>query len=235
MKFKRIDVDTVRCLISEDELRENGLNVNDFINNDGKAENFLRRIISMAEQEVGYKVQGGNISIHVAVLPENVVALTFSEKPEQTIVNMLDELKAAVKRLMQAAEGAASAETAQTGKQEPAARTEEKSGTVAENMAMQSKSSYQLHFLELDSVIAYARGIQPECEIRSSLYYIEKENSYYLIIEKGKMNDKQVCRLLSASLDFAYEIYAHAPIKAYLYEHGKCIIKEHAIERLQEL
>ena len=57
MRFKRIDVDTVRCIISEEELMENGLEVDDFLQNDGRTESFLRKIISMAEEEVGYKVQ----------------------------------------------------------------------------------------------------------------------------------------------------------------------------------
>ena len=36
MKFKRIDTETVRCLISEEELSENGLVLDDFFNNKGK-------------------------------------------------------------------------------------------------------------------------------------------------------------------------------------------------------
>ena len=100
MRFKRIDVDTVRCIISEEELMENGLEVDDFLQNDGRTESFLRKIISMAEEEVGYKVQGGNITIQVAVLPEHTLALTFSEKPELGISNMLENLKSAVESLV---------------------------------------------------------------------------------------------------------------------------------------
>ena len=50
MRFKRIDVDTVRCIISEEELMENGLEVDDFLQNDGRTESFLRKIISMVSQ-----------------------------------------------------------------------------------------------------------------------------------------------------------------------------------------
>ena len=49
MKFKRIDTETVRCLISEEELSENGLVLDDFFNNKGKTEEFVRRVIAMAE------------------------------------------------------------------------------------------------------------------------------------------------------------------------------------------
>ena len=53
MRFKRIDEETVRCLISESELNENGLELEDFLNNKGKTEDFLKKIISMAQQEKG--------------------------------------------------------------------------------------------------------------------------------------------------------------------------------------
>ena len=47
----------------------------------------------------------------------------------------------------------------------------------------------------------------------------------YLLLEKGELSDKQICRLLSASLEFADDIYAHGPTRAYIMEHGKCILQ----------
>ena len=89
MKFKRIDTETVRCLISEEELSENGLVLDDFFNNKGKTEEFVRRVIAMAEQEVDYRVQGGPVSVQVAVLDNRMLALTLSEKQEQNIMEMI--------------------------------------------------------------------------------------------------------------------------------------------------
>ena len=99
MRFKRIDEETVRCLISESELNENGLELEDFLNNKGKTEDFLKKIISMAQQEVDYKVQGGPISVQVAVLENHTLALTLSEKQEQNIADMLKNLRSAVEVL----------------------------------------------------------------------------------------------------------------------------------------
>ena len=44
MRFKRISTDTVRCIITQDELRENGLEMDDFLSNNGKTEDFLRKM-----------------------------------------------------------------------------------------------------------------------------------------------------------------------------------------------
>ena len=260
MRFKRIDVDTVRCIISEEELMENGLEVDDFLQNDGRTESFLRKIISMAEEEVGYKVQGGNITIQVAVLPEHTLALTFSEKPELGISNMLENLKSAVESLVKNApdiENLKQAAKELTNQNDADAATEKSDdGNIAETkpeqsdpkaedsadkkqstggFALKDRNFYQLRFASMERAICYAKGIRLELPMKSSFYYLTREEAYYLLFEKGELSDKQLCRILSASLEFADDIYAHGPTRAYIMEHGKCILPEQALEHLQEI
>ena len=99
MRFKRISTDTVRCIVTQDELKENGLEMDDFLSNDGKTEEFLRKMIALAEQEVGFKVQGGPLTIQVAVLPENKLALTFSEKQAGNLMEFIEGLRSAMNNL----------------------------------------------------------------------------------------------------------------------------------------
>ncbi len=218
MKFKRINVDTVRCLISQDELLENGLEVDNFLHNDSKAEAFLRKVITMAEEEVGYKVKGGNISIQVSVLPKNVVALTFSEKPDANIMNVLENLKSAVENL--------SKDVAEVKEQIPE-KMDETAGV--------KHSECQILFASLELVEQYCKAIQLEMPVESSIYKLEMERSYFLLMKKEPMSDKQYCRLLSAALEFAESIYAHAGVQAYILEHGSCIVGEKAIQTMQML
>lgn len=239
MKFKRIDVDTVRCIISEDELIENGLEVENFLQNDSKAESFLRKIISMAEEEVGYKVQGGNVSIQVAVLPEHTIALTFSEKPDAGIANMLEHLKDAVESLTKGSADILSGGLFEkkapdpTKKKQAAAQKEE--AEKCGGFALKNKNTYQFRFRTLDDVMDYAKGICLDEEAENALYYLERENAYYLMVERGSLSDRQLCGLCSTALEFAKDAYAAQAIKAYVIEHGKCIIAEHAIEHLREI
>lgn len=86
-----------------------------------------------------------------------------------------------------------------------------------------------------ERAIFYAKGVRLELPMKSSLYYLTREDAYYLLLEKGELSDKQLCRLLSASLEFADDIYAHGPTRAYIMEHGKCILPEQALEHLQEI
>ena len=100
---------------------------------------------------------------------------------------------------------------------------------------LKDRNFYQLCFASMERAIFYAKGVRLELPMKSSLYYLTREDAYYLLLEKGELSDKQLCRLLSASLEFADDIYAHGPTQAYIMEHGKCILPEQALEHLQEI
>ena len=221
MRFKRISTDTVRCIITQDELRENGLEMDDFMSNNSKTEDFLRKMIELAEQEVGFQVQGGPLTIQVAVLPENQLALTFSERQGGNLMELLEGLRSAMSNLSNAvndkkkeAEGAAPARNSK-------------------------KDVYLLEFGDLDSLQAFCAGladnIEQQLQMDSELYLLEEENCYCLILRRGEMDEKQVCQIMSASIEFMDAVSAQEGQVAYIREHGRCILKDHAISRMQSL
>lgn len=221
MRFKRISTDTVRCIVTQDELRENGLEMNDFLSNNSKTEDFLRKMIDLAEQEVGFKVQGGPLTIQVAVLPENKLALTFSEKQGGNLMELLEGLRSAMTNLSNAVEG------------------KKKKETDAAPATASQKDVYLLEFCDLDSLQAFCGGladnIEQQLQMDSELYLLEEENSYCLILRRGEMDEKQVCQIMSASIEFMDAVSAHEGQVAYIREHGRCILKDHAISQMQRL
>ena len=73
MTFKRIDEDTVCCIVTEDDMMDNGLELEDFLQNKDKIQEFLHKIVEQAEEEVGYESKKGILSMQVAMLPEMVI------------------------------------------------------------------------------------------------------------------------------------------------------------------
>lgn len=217
-------MDTVRCIVSETELIENGLQMDDFLQNDGKTEEFLRKIVSMAETEVGFKVQGGPLSVQVAVLPEHLLALTFSERPDNNILNILQNLKSAVDSL--SSFGSKYEEETQ---EEP-----ENQDTLVEGY---DKRLYILSFQNMDQIITYAKSIVLEEPVVSSVFRLKEHGSsnYYLMIERNGLGDKEICRVISASVEFMEDASADVYKAAYLAEHGTCVLQKDALEVLQKL
>lgn len=221
MRFKRISTDTVRCIVTQDELKENGLEMDDFLSNNGRTEEFLRKMIALAEQEVGFKVQGGPLTIQVAVLPENKLALTFSEKQVGNLMEILESLRSAMSNLSNAVND----------------KTKEK--VSKEPVTIAKKNLYLLEFTDLDSLQAFCAGladdIEEQLQMNSELYLLEDENVYCLILRRGEMDEKQICRIMSASIEFMDAVSAHEGQVAYIREHGKIVLTDHAISQMQRL
>lgn len=220
MRFKRISTDTVRCIITQDELRANGLEVDDFLTNSGRTEEFLRKMVTLAEQEVGFKVQGGPMTIQVAVLPENKLALTFSERQGGNLMELLEGLRAAMSTLSEAVN-------------ESREKAEEAAAAEAR------KERYLLQFEDIESLRSFCMGIDDDVEEKlhmdSGLYLLEDANVYCLVIERGDMDEKQVCQVMAASVEFMDAASADEGQAAYVLEHGRSVLESHAISQLQKL
>lgn len=221
MRFKRISTDTVRCIVTQDELKENGLEMDDFLSNNGRTEEFLRKVIALAEQEVGFKVQGGPLTIQVAVLSEDKLALTFSEKQGGNLMELLESLRSAMSSLSSAVNEKA------------------KEKAAKESVSAANKDHYLLEFTDLDSLQAFCAGladdIEEQLQMNSELYLLEDENVYCLILWRGEMDEKQVCRIVSASIEFMDAVSANEGQVAYIREHGRCVLTDHAISQMQRL
>ena len=226
MRFKRISTDTVRCIVSQDELMENGLNMDDFMSNSGRTEEFLRKMLTQAEQEVGFRVQGGPLTIQVAALPENNLALTFSEKQTgSNFMELLEGLRSAMSNLSDAVNEKAK------DKQEGTQGTDQQ--------ADGERNSYLLEFHGMEDLRAFCLNVAEEAEeelgMDSALYYLEEDGIYGLILQKGKMEKKQLCLVVSASMEFLEAASANEMQIAYIQEHGKCMLDNRAITQLQKL
>ena len=223
MRFKRISTDTVRCIVTQDELKANGLEMDDFLSNDGRTEDFLRKMIALAEQEVGFKVQGGPLTIQVAILPENKLALTFSEKQAGNLMELLEGLRSAMSNLSNAV-------NEKKKEKEPSGET---------IVPPEKKDVYLLEFTDMKSLQSFCAGleenIEEQLQMNSELYLLEDENVYCLILRRGKTDEKQLCRIMSASIEFMDAVSAQEGQVAYIREHGKPILTDHAISQLQRL
>ena len=71
----------------------------------------------------------------------------------------------------------------------------------------------------------------------SSVFRLQEHGSdkYYLMIERNGLGDKEICRVISASVEFMEDASADMHKAAYLAEHGTCVLKKDALEILQKL
>lgn len=237
MRFKRISTDTIRCIVSEEELEANGLQVDDFLANDGKTEDFLRKMVALAEQEVGFKVQGGPMTIQVNVLADNQLCLTLSEKQGGNLMELLEGLRSAMGNLSEVVSAKTKEKLENSPLFQPVRQSDQEK---KEDEVPISYGDFLLKFESLRNLQLFCAGIELEIEenmnFSSSMYRLEEEDSYYLAIYRGKnMDDRQLCKVLSASIEFIQAIRLESFQLAYVKEHGRCVIADHAISQMQSL
>lgn len=161
--------------------------------------------------------------MQVAVLPEHLLALTFSERPDSNILNLLQNLKSAVDSL-----------SGMGNKPEEVEQDTQDSDTLVEGC---DKRLYILEFPNMDQIITYAKSIVLEEPVVSSVFRMQERgaSNYYLLIERNGLGDKEICRVISASVEFMKDASADMHKAAYLAEHGTCVLRKDALEILQKL
>lgn len=94
MDFQRIDKNTVQCRMTEEEMNEYGFEIEDFFSpNQEKSREFLEQIVEKAEEEIGYEVQGGLVSMQLMRMPDNSISITFSDRGEDGLQNMIHNIQ----------------------------------------------------------------------------------------------------------------------------------------------
>ncbi len=99
MEFKRINKDTVNCIITEDDMEEQGIKLEDLFEKKKEAMDFLHDVMKKAEEEVDYKPTGSFMPMQITVLPDHSISLMLSENSSASFGEILKNLteKAGIK------------------------------------------------------------------------------------------------------------------------------------------
>ena len=84
MRFKRINSKTISCYITQDDMKEVGIRIDDIFERRKKAVDFIRGIISKASEAESLKLDGDYTSMRITVLPDKSLCLTLSSDANDT-------------------------------------------------------------------------------------------------------------------------------------------------------
>ena len=224
MKFKRINENVIRCVITKEEMYEYGMEVSELVDNRDKAEDFLRKVMQEARYELDYKTSGGALSVQIALLPEGDVAMTIAEAMPDQIENQVNRLKAYIEDFQRVL------------KQKVDEQNDPKKGEgkKANNVVQQFNNISEAIWIKcasLDVCMDAAGVIDEKCIKASSLY--SYKGAYYYRFELS--NNENVGELFLSLCEFGQEIFLESQGARVIYEHGRCIVKQDAIATLKNL
>ena len=262
MTFKRINQDTVCCILTEDDMLEYGVELEDFIMNKDKVQDVLHNIVERAVDELGLDMQrGGMLSLQIMPLPDNSVSIIFSEKGQINLMDMINQLKKALgnmddlRKLQQEAGGLGLAEApalmepkkAHGNEQEKDNKTsesaqkgEKKNKSIkGEKRDKQDKETTESKlriyaFQSLFDAAEFCSYVPTKTKVISELYKEPKSEVYYLVFTKSKLTKKEFARVCSKAVEFGKFISDDPVRAAYMEEHYEHIVEEKAVRELRK-
>ena len=217
MEFSRDGNNIIRCVISEEEIEELGYTIDDIISNGRRTQQFMNQIFDLAEQEFDTKFELGIKSVRADILPDHTISLTFSEQPGTE--GVMDHLKDIVNGLFGSVSKQKLEELTSVSKQE-------ESGQPAKIVVL-------FAFEELDTLMRYAKQVRVDNMPFNQLYKFD--GVYFLMMDMTNTSEIDAKKLSALTDEYAADIFVGSEKRAFIYEHGKEILKERAIEQLQEI
>lgn len=225
MEFSREGNNVIRCVISEQEIEELGYTIDDIISNGARTQQFMNEIFDMAEQEFNTKFELGIKSVRADILPDHTISLTFSEHPGAE--GVMDHIKDIVNGLLN---------TIPKQKWDEIKAIKGKGAEVREVLSENDKNLRIIvlfAFDDLDTLMRYAKQVQQEPLPFNQLYKLD--GIYFLMMDMTTCSEEEAKRLSALTDEYAADIFVGAEKRAFIYEHGKEIIKERALETLREV
>lgn len=257
MDFRKIDDNTVQCRMTEEEMNEYGLEIEDFFTDQEKSRDFLEQIVEMAEEEVGYEVESGMVSMQLMRMPDNSLTITFTDRGEDGLQNMLHQIQQLAGMLDEAVSEDSSELQDSNADRRKTEKELHNSSHADTELDKKKQKEYQKHMREIEKLQRekekrklnaakvyafhrftdleqFAADYQTTKNISSKVYRDKSAGKYYLLVKKGKlkMDEYQdLCRRLS---DYGSLCSEQPFVEQYCKEHYECLISKHALKIMRE-
>lgn len=229
MIFKRIDDETINCIITTEDLDERGLSVEDLFRKKEEATVFLKEIIDQAGKEVDYHPTGSYVTMQVAILPDQSISLTLSENREVSIAGALRSLADKLQQFVDQLHA----------RQQEAAETEKKAPVREVFVYAFDSVRHAARFAATAPVISGESSLYKNEDDGSVLLVMAYENTAGVVLEiNGETVDaqhKSFYRMIAHAGEYGRFVTADPRAVMILSENNSCIIKEQALERLSVL
>ena len=243
MKFQRINEDTIRCIVYKQDMQEFGIGLEDFFKNKGKVHEFLHEVVERAEQEIGYTPKDGMLSMQIIPINPNTLSITFSENSgdsyEDIISNLKETIGADIDSELIIDESEFDEESdddvVETLKSSSAdkSKVSDNSQSITKH-GMEKSPIVLIAMSSLSKIAKFCRAIDINKTVSSELYYLQNKDIYCLVIEKNRLSEMDMRRILLLAIEYTSNITDEARIISHVREYGEPIIEKSAYRILRK-
>jgi adapter protein MecA 1/2 len=258
MEFIRVNDHMVKCLISEEDMDQYDVSIEDFFTRTENAMEFLHEIVKQAEVEVDYKPDGPLTSLQIAPISDKGIAIFLTEKSQFDLKTIFQSLKngAGVEipdDIMEKVENSTPKEQAdflgkfmenihkeveknmadgnsvEPRKQRAHKKAKSKTDVKSENLERKIFA-----FDHAADVLRYAEVVEVSGEPGSSLYKDEEHGTYYLIVERRDVSVETLAGVYLTAYEYGHFVSEKLEHAHFIKEHCQCLIAEDAIGKMKQ-
>ena len=100
MLYRRVDEDTIQCIVTGEDMDERGLTLGDILSRSDRAEGFLRELIQEAHEEIGYELRGPSISMQITPIQDDGMIITITNEAGLGIRSFLEHMRDVMEAIM---------------------------------------------------------------------------------------------------------------------------------------
>lgn len=243
MEFKGINRHTVQCIISEEEMRDYGVQAEDFINNKEAVHGFIDHLVEECIDELGYFPSGGAIAMQVARDSNGYfnILLTDEVGRKDDISEILRYLRNMTgisgNNVENTSDDDASSTTLEDILKEGRSSAADEENTADSDKKNKKKLSFfpvLLRFENLEDTGRFAKAVHASEKISSSVYKDEESGMFYILVRKGKLKPVDFVSELFRMKEFSELIPGNYATEQYCREHYRLLIKKHALQVLEK-
>lgn len=248
MKIKKLDNYTVRCVLTEDDMIENDITLEDFFSDRDKIHDLMETIIDKARDEVGYEIKDEILSMQIMPLPKNGLAITISGKQDDKMKDLIGNVKDFASMIAQSDNDEMNEEDdiekmeSLDNLDEPVVQDEKpakaKSKNASETIEDKPKEKNKIKifsFKTLSEIEGYCKTMQSPKYVTSHLYKDSAASCYYLVMEQGRLTIKTFQKACETAIEFSDLISCEPSRMFHMKEHCELLISRNAIATMRKI
>lgn len=217
MEFKKIGDRKFQCRLNAEDLEDNNISLDDFFNNDAeKIHDLLEIIMEEAQKNIGVTLNGDVMSLQLAPLPDHSILLTVSSGKDD-FGSMLKRVGENFDKL-----GLPVEDQTESEKEDVPKAKENTKKPIIVNAGVFRIADFG-DFEQLCQSSARTWGVT------NALYKDENENTYYLVLHKGRCSEEKYRSLLNLIMEYGEFDSSKEERASFIKEHYSVIIGNNAI------
>lgn len=231
MRFQKINDNVIRCTMTQEEMKVQGINIDDLMDDRAKAEEFLQYVLTKARYEVDFVTSGDVLNVQLSVMKDGEVSMMISDDQNAAIRAIAEQFKEKLREFSKVFEGASTEQHEAIIDIEPKDNLLEGIGGD-ENGSDPVSHDFWIRLSSIDDCIRMARALTGVHDAHSSLY---KYYGEYYICTHLDLSKSEIAKVVFIMSEYSDDVSSESSEYLMVSEHGEVLIADYALRDLASI